>query len=139
MSDDNNPTPPNLDLIQMVQRARMMHDADAKPSEMGGVYWVESKPNHPVSPPTPRAGLWVIQTDADGIDALWATVKAANERGELGYKAKASTSARRGGGDPRQRVVVVCVADSDDASEVERVRAALVGLGINAPMDYERG
>ena len=33
----------NLDLIQMVQRARMLHDETAVPSDMTAVYWIEAK------------------------------------------------------------------------------------------------
>ncbi|MCU0474722.1 MAG: DUF1917 domain-containing protein [Anaerolineae bacterium] len=136
MTDDT-PMPPNLDLIQMVQRARMLHDADAKPSEMDGNYWVEHKPSVPVAPPTPRAGRWVIETDIDQLDALWERVKQANAQGELGYKAKATAKARNGT-DPRQRLIVVCVADSDDAADVARVRGVLESMGLGAALHYER-
>lgn len=34
---------PNLDLIGMVQQARMQHDAGAAPSQMDAVYWIEAK------------------------------------------------------------------------------------------------
>jgi len=41
MTDPKN-DPPNLDLISMVQQARMQHDADVLPSQVGAVYWIES-------------------------------------------------------------------------------------------------
>ncbi len=134
MSDS--PHPPNLDLIQMVQHARMLHDAEAIPSEIGGVYWIEVKPDIPGAAPTSRAGLWLIETDLAGVDALWATVKAATLAGKLGYKSKASTASRGGRGVPDQRVICVCTADRADAADVERVRAALMALGI-VPLHYE--
>ena len=34
---------PDLDLIQMVQRARMLHDKSARPSDYTSVYWIEAK------------------------------------------------------------------------------------------------
>ena len=129
------PQPPNLDLIQMVQRARMLHDATAIPSEIGGVYWIEAK-NEQAVPPTSRAGLWLIETDLAAVDALWAAVKAATLAGELGYKSKVSTASRGGRGGTDQRVICVCTADGADAADVERVRAALADLGI-VPLRYE--
>lgn len=133
---DDKPLPPNLDLIQMVQRARMMHDADAVPTEMSGVYWIEVKPERPVKQPSPRAGLWLIETDTAQIDALWETVKAATRAGNLGYKSKASTAARGGKGDSNQRVICVCTYDRDDTADVERVRLALAEIGLT-PSHYE--
>ena len=35
---DPKPKAPNLDLIQMVQQARMLHDREAVPSSMNAVY-----------------------------------------------------------------------------------------------------
>lgn len=135
MPDD--PSPLNLDLILRVQRARMLHDAEAVPSEIGGVYWIEVKPAAPAfAPPTPRAGFWLIETSLADIDAMWETVKAATVAGKLGYKSKASTAPRGGKGDPSQRVICVCTADRADSADVERVRAALAELGI-VPLRYE--
>jgi hypothetical protein len=135
MADDG-PKPPNLDLIQMVQRARMQHDADAVPSEMSGVYWIEVKPDGDTIPPTPRAGLWLIETDAAQIDAQWAAVKHATQTGTLGYKSKASTRPRGGQGGNDARVICVCTYDRADTADVERVRAALTALGLT-PSRYE--
>lgn len=128
--------PPNLDLIQMVQRARMQHDADAVPSDVGGVYWIEAKPERPAQQPTPRAGMWVIETAADRIDAQWTLVKEATRDGTLGYKSKVSTAARRGTAGANQRLIHVCTYDREDAADVERVRAALGALGLT-PARYE--
>ncbi len=95
--NDDTPTPPNLDLIQMVQRARLLHDADA-----------------------------------EHLDPLWERLKAANTHGALGYKIKASTAPRGQDAAPTARVIMVCVADGSDAADVERVRQALLSLGIDA-------
>ncbi len=51
MTDDS----PNLDLIRMVQQARMAHDAQAKPSQVAAVYWIEAKPLAEDSPAPTRA------------------------------------------------------------------------------------
>jgi hypothetical protein len=133
---DDKLNPPNLDLIQMVQQARMQHDADAVPSEMGGVYWIEVKPASATQSPTPRAGLWLIETDTAHIDAQWAAVKAATQAGKLGYKSKASTRPRGGQGGADSRVICVCTYDRADAADVERVRIALAELSL-IPSRYE--
>jgi hypothetical protein len=130
------PKQPDLDLIDMVQRARMAHDADAVPSAAGGVYWIEARPDVPGQLPTPRAGLWLIETSAEHVDAQWDTVRQATRAGRLGYKSKVSTSRRGGKGPQDQRVICVCTFDRDDAGDVERVRAALAELGLR-PSSYE--
>jgi hypothetical protein len=135
MTDDKS-NPPNLDLIRMVQRARMQHDADAVPSEMSGVYWIEVKPDDETRQPTPRAGFWLIETGAGLIDGQWAVVKAATQAGKLGYKSKASTRPRGGQGGADARVICVCTYDRADSADVERVRSTLAELGLN-PSRYE--
>jgi hypothetical protein len=123
------PNPPNLDLIEMVQQARMMHDRDARPSQMGSVYWIEAKrPEDSAHPgPTPRSGEWVIETTVDNVDATWAVIKAATESGKLGYKSKVSTAARDG---TDERSIRVRTYDAADQVDVERVRSALMAMGI---------
>ncbi|HEX2622319.1 MAG TPA: hypothetical protein VHL11_19305, partial [Phototrophicaceae bacterium] len=67
MSSGSDSQPPklDLDLIAMVQKARMLHDAEAKPSEISAVYWIEAKNlSDPAITPTPRSGEWVIETSA---------------------------------------------------------------------------
>lgn len=124
---------PNLDLIQMVQRARMQHDADAKPSDVPAVYWIEAKrPDGPA--PTARSGQWMLDIALESVDSAWETVKTATEQGELGYKAKVSTASRRGDG---TRALCVCTYDGDDQSDVARVRQALTRLGLDGDWTYE--
>lgn len=126
---------PNMDLIRMVQQARMAHDADSTPSEIGGVYWIECKPTQQTQSPTPRAGYWLIRTDTAQVDDIWARVKAATTDGRLGYKSKVATAAH--GGDPQQRAIHVCTYDAEDVADVARVRAALHEIGT-ADMVYQR-
>jgi hypothetical protein len=120
---------PNLDLIRMVQNARMAHDAAAQPSQVSAVYWIEAKRKSEGAPPTPRAGQWVIETTTAEVDAHWAKIRAATEAGALGYKSKVSTAARGGVAD--SRVIWVVTYDADDSADVERVRAALQSLGFS--------
>jgi len=134
---DHKPQPPNLDLIQMVQQARMMHDREAVPSSMSAVYWIESKPLTSVPSITSRAGEWLIETTTAEVDDLWAKIRQATEEGHLGYKSKVSTSPARGQANASARQLVVRTYDADDVADVTRVEAALRELGITN-LHYER-
>jgi len=79
--DGHKPGLPNLDLIQMVQAARLAHDADVLPSEVHAIYWLEVKRETPGPGPTSRAGQWIIETTAGEIDAQWLLVRAATRDG----------------------------------------------------------
>ena len=118
------PDKPNLDLINRVQQARMQHDDTAQPSQVSGVYWIEAKRRPSPEPgPTPRAGYWRLITTVDQVDAIWTTIKAATEAGELGYKSKVATAAHDTHAD--NRAIHVLTYDSADEADVNRVRAAL--------------
>lgn len=132
-------TPPDLDLIQRVQRARRLHDAQARPSQTAGVYWIEARPETPARPPTARAGRFVLVAQAAAVDAIWARIKAATEAGALGYKSKVSTAPGPGQADPDARLIHICTADSQDAADLARVRAALRALGLPDDLPYETG
>ncbi|MEL6268699.1 MAG: putative phosphothreonine lyase domain-containing protein [Chloroflexota bacterium] len=124
----------NLDLIQMVQRARMQNDDNALPSQMTAAYWVEAKA--PQGGPTPRAGALIIETKADVIDDLWKQIKAATEAGKLGYKAKASTSPGKSQPHASDRLIHIRVADGDDTADLERIRAALREMGVSGEIPF---
>jgi hypothetical protein len=126
---------PDLDLIGMVQRARMAHDADAQPSKVSAVYWIEAKRQTQAAAPTPRAGSFAIHTTLAHVDAHWAAIKAATEAGTLGYKAKVATSSH--GGSLDARLIRVLTYDADDSADVARVRTALAALGFS-DLPYER-
>lgn len=128
---------PNFNLINLVQQARMQHDAEATPSQVSGVYWIEAKCAVDTPGPTPRAGYWRVQTTLDSVDALWAGIKAATEAGQLGYKSKVATASRDG--QMNTRVIHVMTYDADDAADVERVRAALESLGMPDEIAYHKG
>ncbi|MEP6985552.1 MAG: putative phosphothreonine lyase domain-containing protein [Chloroflexota bacterium] len=134
---DDKPKPPNLDLIQMVQQARMMHDREAVPSRMNAVYWIESKPLMATRVLSPRTGEWRIETTLDKVDDLWAKIRKATEESQLGYKSKVSTSAAKGQSHTSARLIVVRTYDADDSGDVSRVEAALHELGVTS-MNYER-
>jgi Domain of unknown function (DUF1917) len=136
MTDDK-PKPPNLDLIQMVQQARMMHDREAVPSSMGAVYWIESKPLMAIRVLTPRTGQWLIETTAAEVDDVWAKIRQATEDGRLGYKSKVSTSPAKGQANTSARLIAVCTYDADDLADVSRVETRVREMGI-IPIRYER-
>lgn len=124
---------PNLDLISMVQQARMAHDASAQPSQINAVYWIEAKaPADSGAAITPHAGYFVISTTSEAVDTLWAKIKQATEAGSLGHKSKVSTRPDPGQTDPQARMIHVRTANSTDEADVERVRAALQQMGIAA-------
>lgn len=128
---DEAPKQPDLDLIRMVQQARMQHDRTAKPSEVPAVYWIEAKDTTgSAKPPTVRAAQWTLVTTIAQVDTLWQAVKSATENGELGYKSKVSTASR--GGSSESRTICVLTGDRDDEADVNRVRERLIALGINA-------
>lgn len=123
------PDQPDLDLIRRVQQARAEHDAQAQPSQVAAVYWIEAKRKGAGDPPTPRAGHWLIRTTILQVDAHWAVVKSATESGKLGYKSKVATAGRA---HPDERVIHVMTCDADDPDDVARVGDALRALGFSA-------
>jgi hypothetical protein len=138
MADSENP-PPNLDLIAMVQAARMQHDSEALPSRAGGVYWIEAKRKVGDYPaPTPRSGQWVMETTLEAVDALWLKIKQATESGQLGHKSKVSTAAGPGQSDANARLICVRTYDANDMADMERIHAALAALERNWRYEKDR-
>ena len=129
MSEKGDPI--NMDLINMVQNARMQHDNEATPSQVPGVYWIEAKRKSGDYPaPTPRTGEWHIPTTVDKVDEQWASIKAATQAGKLGYKSKVSTAPAQGQAHREQRLICVRTYDADDNDDVARVKSELEGLGF---------
>jgi len=122
--DTPKPDKINLDLINMVQQARMMHDNEATPSEVSAVYWIETKDQSgKTNAPTPRSGQWMLEIDVDQIDSLWLSIKSATEKGILGYKSKVATTSRNE--TLSSRMICVRTYDKDDLEDVNRIRSAL--------------
>ncbi len=136
MPKDEQSSDLNLDLIQMVQNARMLHDATARPSDLAAVYWIEAKRREGDYPaPTAQAGEWRIPLTAASVDAVWERVKALTVAGELGYKSKVSTRPAAGQADPAERLLCVRTYDARDSKDVERVGEALRKIGLIG-LDY---
>lgn len=136
MSDEK-PAKLNMDLINMVQNARMMHDKEAIPSKVPGVYWIEAKNPNPAHQVTPRTGEFRINTTVENVDAQWEIIKTATESGELGYKSKVSTAPTDGTLHSNQRVICIRTYDSDDVANREQIKIALAELGFE-DVTYQR-
>lgn len=131
MVHDRQPQQMNLDLIAMIQRARMLHDEDARPSDYAAVYWIEAKcATGDCSQPTANAGEWRARLTVATVDQVWEKVKQATVAGKLGYKSKVSTRPAAGQADPDERLLCARTYDARDVDDVERVRAALQALGL---------
>lgn len=131
MTENEQPQRMNLDLIEMVQRARMMHDEKARPSDYAAVYWIEAKRAPGDFPaPTANAGEWRVKLTVATVDQVWEMVKGATVAGKLGYKSKVSTRPAAGQADPDERLICVRTYDARDAVDVARVRAALQAIGL---------
>ena len=137
MMSDNKPSKLNMDLINMVQNARMMHDNEAIPSKVPGVYWIEAKNPNPSHQPTPRSGEFRINTTLDLVDEQWAIIKQATENGTLGYKSKVSTAPTDGIPHGKQRMICIRTYDADDATDTERIQTKLSELSFKNVI-YER-
>lgn len=121
----------DLNLIDMVQRARVRHDETARPSDYAAVYWIEAKRQPGAYPaPTAKAGEWRARLTVATVDAVWEKVKAATIAGELGYKSKVSTRPAAGQANPDERMICARTYDAADAHDLQRVRLALEALGL---------
>lgn len=134
---DNKPQKPNLDLISMVQKARMMHDNEATPSEVNAVYWIEAKDQTDTAPaPSSQVGQWILEINTQQVDKAWAIIKQATEQGKLGYKSKVSTSSRNQKlGDTR--LIYVRTYDKTDTNDIQRTRVMLTELGVDGNWEYQ--
>lgn len=133
----NNNNQPNLDLINRVQNARMMHDQTARPSDYSAVYWIESKRKQGDYPAlTPNAGEWRVTLTIKNVDEVWERVKIATENGELGYKSKVSTRPAAGQTHPDERLLCVRTVNADDRDDVERIKKVLIHMGLNNGLTY---
>ncbi|MCY3917162.1 MAG: DUF1917 domain-containing protein [Chloroflexi bacterium] len=134
MAKSEHPSDLNLDLIQQVQNARMLHDETARPSALSAVYWIEAKRRQGDFPaPTARSGEWRIGLTVKNVDRIWERVKALTVAGKLGYKSKVSTAPATGQADPDARLLCVRTYDARDAKDVERVGEALRAIGLTDP------
>ena len=132
MPKDEQPGELNLDLIQKVQNARMLHDATARPSALAAVYWIEAKRGKGDFPAlTATAGEWRARLTVRNVDSIWERIKALTVAGKLGYKSKVSTAPAVGQADPAERLLCLRTYDAGDRADVERVGEALREIGLS--------
>ena len=81
--------------------------------------------------PSPNAGEWRVKLTADTVDAVWGQVKALTAAGKLGYKSKLSTRPAGDQADLDQRLLCVRTYDAQDHDDVQRVKSALLGIGLS--------
>lgn len=125
---------PDLDLISMVQKARLMHDAEATPSEVSAVYWIEVK-CETCTAPTAQTGQWTLNVHKQDVDTVWEKVKTATIQGKLGYKSKVSTASRSGEHVDSRTIVVMTPDHSDE--EIQRIHHNLIALQIEGNWVFE--
>lgn len=115
-----------------------LEDEQRLPTQITNDVWVHAyhaQSTYPVE--TPRSGKWLIWLSVQTIDRYWAEIKKALQEGKLGFSVKASTAGSRKVQEGRPYVVCVYTYDSDDKSDVFRVRAALRDLGIRREIIYK--
>jgi Basophilic leukemia-expressed protein Bles03 len=137
MTNDNNQ--PDLDLINRVQTARMMHDQTARPSDYTAVYWIESKRKRGDYPAlTSNAGEWRVKLSIENVDEVWEKIKRATKNGELGYKSKVSTRPAAKQAHPDERLLCIRTYNADDIEDVARVKTMLMNMGLDENLTYSR-
>jgi hypothetical protein len=83
-------------------------------------------------------GKWMVFVYADELDASWAIIKAATEKGTLGPSSKTST----GRDNPNStsagvKVIIVYTHDANDCSDVGRILKELRRLGFVGRLNYK--
>jgi hypothetical protein len=109
------------------------------PSKVTDSYWIytgRQKGSYPAT--TTRSGKWLLFIPVEKIDSVWAVIKTATEEGRLGQRSKVATmrpnpNARN----PGVKVICVYTYDSEDATDVRRIRQALSELGFTEKISYK--
>lgn len=83
--------------------------------------------------PDGKAGTWMVFAPLEESDAIWARIRDAVHRGDLGQAAKAATSPGRQGG----RAIMVYSLDANDLEDVRRVLCGLRDLGFSERLSYK--
>jgi len=87
---------------------------------------------------TERSGKWLIFVPKNQINQVWRKIKKSVEIGELGRRAKVSTSRPSPNAqDPNKHVICVYTYDSEDVEDVMRIRQRLRELGITNKIPYK--
>jgi hypothetical protein len=94
----------------------------------------------PLSEQPTRSGRWIVQIPREQVDALWQRIVQATREGRLGKKARVSTLRP-----PKKHLpprpdhrIEISTFDAQDEQEAQRVKQALLDLGITQPLSYSR-
>ena len=135
MADSNE----RQNFIKAARRAILSKFADAKPSEVTEIPWINAEnkvESHPKT--TDKSGKWLIFVPVENIDLFWAEIKKATEEGKLGQASKVATAKSNPNTiDPKKRVICVYTYDWSDESDVLRVREELRNLGVIHKVAYK--
>jgi Bles03-like protein len=109
-----------------------------RPSQHTAAHYLHATGPEPAAGTPHRPGKWLIFVSRSRIDALWAEVRRAVEKGRLGHAAKVSTALPDPmSPDPKKHAIFVYTGNEDDPTDVRRVRDALRQLGINWKIPYK--
>lgn len=113
--------------------------AESKPSEVTDAYWIYAERKDGSYPETTdRSGKWLLFVPIEKVDQVWSAIKTATETGKLGDSSKVATMRPNpNASDPRKKVICVYTYDSDDETDVRRVRQALRELGFTERLAYK--
>lgn len=102
----------------------------------GWIYAFSPMENYPRN--TSRDGKWLVFVPVEEVDQWWERIKEGIRQGLLGRLAKIALSARpdRWTGKDRH-VICVYTYDSEDKTDVERVRRGLHDIGIDWKLSYK--
>ncbi|MEA2586491.1 MAG: hypothetical protein QOF33_4576 [Thermomicrobiales bacterium] len=116
----------------------MTEISDLSPSHNEGDYWLYARsPRRPTGIDPAFVGKWMVFADEGAVDALWAVIRDAVERGELSFSAKVGTVLQRRDSQYGQHVICVYTADHRDETERRRVRESLRSLGVTWTIGYK--
>jgi hypothetical protein len=119
----------------------MPEPVDQLPSRHEGTSdnpWIYAlSPVRPTGVDPAFVGKWMVFADEGDVDALWATIRGAVERGELGISAKVGTARQRQTSPYGQHVICVYTADYRDRDDRRRARDTLRSLGVTWKIGYK--
>ena len=120
--------------LKRYQQSLAKSSGETKPSEAQRVYWIYAESTNKYKKPTEYSGKWMCFIPEKYIDAAWAQIKDATERGLLGGKSKVSTLKGKRGDD---YVCCVYTYNWKDETDVMRVREELRELGFTKAIPYK--
>ena len=104
------------------------------PSETTDVYWLFTVYQNKM---TERTGKWLIFSLFSNIDQEWEIIKRFTEKGDLGCSSKVSTRKPHSRSRNDSGVICVYTYDSNNISDILRVRNKLRDLGFTRKLFYK--